>query len=71
MAEHQTRRRAQTLTEFQGCLVPIGETDCAEDLPVREVEVIDLTSEPEVIDLTGGLAVINLSGRKRSRLWRR
>ena len=38
-------RRAQTLTEFQGRLVPIGELDCAEDLPAREVEVIDLTGE--------------------------
>ena len=57
-------RRAQTLTEFQGCLVPIGEPDCAEDLPVREVKVINLTGEPEVIDLTGGPAVINLLGEE-------
>ena len=55
-------RRAQTLTEFQGHLVPIGELDCTEDLPVREVKVIDLTGEPEVIDLTGGPAVIDLLG---------
>ena len=46
-------RRAQTLTEFQGCLVPIEELDCAEDLPVREVEVINLTGGPAVIDLSG------------------
>ena len=64
LAEHRTMRRAQTLTEFQGCLVPIGELDRAEDLPVREVEVINLTGEPEVIDLTGGLAMINLSGEE-------
>ena len=64
LAERWTMRRAQTLTEFQGCLVPIRETDCAEDLPVREVEVIDLTGEPEVIDLTGGLAVIDLLGEE-------
>ena len=57
-------RRAQTLTEFQGRLVPIGELDCIEDLPVREVEVIDLTGEPEVIDLTGGPAIIDLSGKE-------
>ena len=38
-------RRAQTLTKFQGHLVPIGELDRAKDLPVREVEVIDLTGE--------------------------
>ena len=57
-------RRAQTLTEFQGRLVPIMEPDHAEDLPVREVEVIDLTGEPEVIDLTGGPAVIDLSGEE-------
>ena len=57
-------RRAQTLTEFQGHLVPIGEPDRAEDLPVREIEIIDLTGEPEVIDLTGGLAVIDLSGEE-------
>ena len=64
LAECQTMRRAQTLIEFQGCLVPIGEPDHAEDLPVREVEVIDLTGEPEVIDLTGGPAVINLLGEE-------
>ena len=64
LAEHQTMRRAQTLTEFQGCLVPIGEPDCTENLPVREVKVINLTGEPEVIDLTGGLAVINLLGEE-------
>ena len=64
MAEHWTIRRAQTLTEFQGHLVPIGELDCAEDLPVREVEVIDLTGEPEVIDLTGGPTIINLLGEE-------
>ena len=64
LAERQTMRRAQTLTEFQGRLVPIGELDCAEDLPVREVEVIDLTGEPEVIDLTGGLVMIDLSGEE-------
>ena len=64
LAERWTMRRAQTLTEFQGRLVPIGELDRAEDLPVREVEVINLTGEPEVIDLTGGLAVINLSGEE-------
>ena len=40
------------------------EPDRAEDLPVREVEVIDLTGEPEVIDLTGGPAIINLSGEE-------
>ena len=57
-------RRAQTLTKFQGRLVPIGEPDHAEDLPVREVEVIDLTGESEVIDLTGGPAVIDLSGEE-------
>ena len=38
-------RRTQTLTKFQGHLVPIGELDRAKDLPVREVEVIDLTGE--------------------------
>ena len=64
LAERQTMRRAQTLTEFQGRLVPIEEPDRAEDLPVREVKVIDLTGEPEVIDLTGGLAVIDLSGEE-------
>ena len=64
LAEHRTMRRAQTLTEFQGRLVPIGELDCAEDLPVRGVEVIDLTGEPEVIDLTGGLVMIDLSGEE-------
>ena len=57
-------RRAQTLTEFQGRLVPIGEPDCTEDLPVREVEVINLTGEPEVIDLTGGPAIIDLLGEE-------
>ena len=57
-------RRAQTLTEFQGHLVPISEPDCAEDLPVREVEIINLTGEPEVISLTGGPAVIDLSGEE-------
>ena len=62
LAERQTMRRAQTLTKFQGHLVPIGEPDRAKDLPVREVKVIDLTGEPEVIDLTGGLAIINLLG---------
>ena len=64
LAEHWTMRRAQTLTEFQGHLVPIEEPDCAEDLPVRELKVIDLTSEPEVIDLTGGPAVIDLLGEE-------
>ena len=64
LAEHQTMRRAQTLTEFQGRLVPIGEPDRAEDLPVREVKVINLTGEPEVIDFTGGPAVIDLSGEE-------
>ena len=64
LAEHRTMRRAQTLTEFQGHLVPIGEPDCAKDLPVRDVKVINLTGEPEVIDLTGGLAVIDLSGEE-------
>ena len=54
-------RRAQTLTEFHGCLVPIREPDHVKDLPVREVEIINLTGEPEVIDLTGGPAVIDLS----------
>ena len=57
-------RRAQTLTRFQGHLVPIGELDRAEDLPVREVEVINLTGEPEVIDLTGGPAIIDLLGEE-------
>ena len=57
-------RRAQTLTEFQGHLVPIGEPDCTKDLPVREVEVIDLTGEPDIIDLAGGPAVIDLSGEE-------
>ena len=57
-------RRAQTLTEFWGHLVPIGEPDHAESPPVREVEVTDPTSEPEVIDLTGGPAMINLSGEE-------
>ena len=64
LAECWTMRRAQTLTEFQGHLVPIGELDCAKDLPVREVEVIDLTGEPEVIDLAGGPAVIDLLGEE-------
>ena len=64
LAEHRTMRRAQTLTGFQGHLVPIGEPNCAEDLPVREVEVINLTGESEVIDLTGGLAVIDLFGEE-------
>ena len=64
LAEHRTMRRAQTLTEFQGCLVLFSELDHAEDLPVREVEVINLTSEPEVIDLTGGPAMIDLSGEE-------
>ena len=64
LAECRTMRRAQTLTEFQGRLVPIREPDHAEDLPVREVEVINLTGEPEVIDLTGGLAVIDLLGEE-------
>ena len=64
LAESRTMRRAQTLTKFQGCLVPIGEPDCAEDLPVREVEVIDLTGQPEVIDLTGGPAMIDLLGEE-------
>ena len=56
LAECWTMRRAQTLTEFQGHLVSIGELDRTEDLPVREVEVIDLTGEPEIINLTGGLS---------------
>ena len=64
LVEHQTMRRAQTLTEFQGHLVPIGEPDRTEDLPVREVEVINLTGEPEVIDLTGGPAIIDLLGEE-------
>ena len=55
LAERRTMRRAQTLTEFQGHLVPIGEPDCAKDLPVREVKVINLTGEPEVIDLMSGM----------------
>ena len=58
LAEHQT------LTKFQGRLVPIGELDCTGDLPVREVEVIDLTGEPEVIDHTGGPAIIDLLGKE-------
>ena len=57
-------RMAQTLTKFQGHLVPIGELDHAKSPPVREVKVIDLTGEPEVIDLTGGPIVINLSGEE-------
>ena len=64
LAERWTMRRAQTLTEFQGHLVPIGEPDRTKDLSVREVEVIDLTGEPEVIDLTGGPAMIDLSGEE-------
>ena len=64
LVEHRTMRRAQTLTEFQWHLVPIGEPDCAKDLPVREVKVINLTGEPEVIDLTGGLAAIDLLGEE-------
>ena len=64
LAECRTMRRAQTLTKFQECLVPIGEPDRTEDLPVREVEVIDLTGEPEVIDITCGPAVIDLSGEE-------
>ena len=64
LVEHRTMRRAQTLTEFQGHLVPIEEPDCAKDLPVRDIEVIDLTGEPEVIDLTGGPAVMNLLGEE-------
>ena len=64
LVKHQTMRRAQTLTEFWGCLVPIGKPDCAESPPVKEVEVIDLTGEPEVIDLAGGQAVIDLLGDK-------
>ena len=64
LAECWTMRRAQTLTEFQGHLVPIGELDCTEDLPVREVKVIDLTGEPEVTDLPGGPAVIDLLGEE-------
>ena len=64
LAERRSIRRAQTLTEFQGHLVPIGEPDRAESPPVREVEVINLTGEPEVIDLTGGLAMIDLLGEE-------
>ena len=64
LAEHWTMRRAQTLTKFQGRLVPIEEPDHTEDLPVREVKVINLTGEPEVIDLTGGPAVIDLLGEE-------
>ena len=66
MTEQRTMKRAQTLTKFQGCLVPIGELDRAKSPPVREVEVIDLTGEPEVIDLTGGLAVIDLLGEEEA-----
>ena len=63
LAENQAIRRAQTLVEFQGRLVPIGEPDRAES-PPRSVEVIDLTGEPEVINLTGGPAVIDLAGEE-------
>ena len=63
LVENQAIRRAQTLTEFQGRLVPIGEPDCTES-PPRSIKVIDLTGEPEVIDLTGGPAVVNLAGEE-------
>ena len=62
-AEGRAVRRAQTLTEFQGRLVLIGEPDRAES-PPRSIEVIDLTGEPEVIDLTGGPAVVDLAGEE-------
>ena len=62
--EWRAVRRAQTLTEFQGRLIPIGEPDCAKSPPVREVRIIDLTGEPEVIGLTGGPVVIDLSGEE-------
>ena len=64
LAECWTMRRAQTLTKLQGCLVPIGELDHTKNLPVIEVEVIDLTGEPEAIDLTGGPAMIDLLGEE-------
>ena len=63
LAENQAVWRAQTLAEFEGWLIPIGEPDCAEGLP-RSVEVIDLTGEPKVIDLTGDSAVIDLTGEE-------
>ena len=66
--EQRSIRRAQTLTEFQGSLVPIGEPDHAKSPPVREVEIIDLTGEPEILDLTGGLAVIDLLGEEEEQV---
>ena len=42
LAENQAIRRAQTLVEFEGRLVSIGEPDCAKS-PLRSIEVIDLT----------------------------
>ena len=51
LAEGRIIRRAQTLTPFEGCLVPIGEPDRAESPPR---EVIDLTddSKDDILDLS-------------------
>ena len=67
LVEHQAIRRAQTLVEFEGQLVPIVEPDHAESLP-RSIEVIDLTGEPKVIDLNGGPAVIDLAGEEEEQV---
>ena len=52
LAERRAVKRVQTLTVFEGQLVPIGEPDRAES-PAREI--IDLTdnSGDDVLDLSG------------------
>ena len=63
LAVNQAVRRAQTMVEFEGRLVPIGEPDCAES-PPRSIKVIDLTGEPKVIvraTLPSALNVMNAS----------
>ena len=51
LAERRAVRRALTLVGFQGCLVTIGEPDCAESLPRK---IIDLTddSKDDVLNLS-------------------
>ena len=51
LAERRAVRRVQTLAEFKGQLVPIGEPNCAESPPR---EIIDLTDDSKdgVLDLS-------------------
>ena len=67
LAENWAIRRAQTMVEFKGRLVPIGEPDHAES-PPRSIEIIDLTGEPEVINLTGGPAVVDLASKEEEQV---